>query len=203
MGGKIVAMAMKYIGSPYVWAGASPKGFDCSGFVMYVVQQAAGLNITHSIGTQASSGQYVSKDNLQPGDLIYFAGTYTAGLSHAGIYIGGGRFIHAENESTGVVISNLTDWLLRPEVLHRAPHRLKHPHLCTAPVSREADAVFSLRNWFHGVFGFPNLIRRKAHRVAGDDHQDYRSAKTTRLALCIMPCVIVEHFVLRNVSGKY
>jgi len=115
MGGKIVAMAMKYIGSPYVWAGASPKGFDCSGFVMYVVQQAANLNITHSIGAQASSGQYVSKDNLQPGDLIYFAGTYTAGLSHAGIYIGGGRFIHAENESTGVVISNLNDGYYGPK----------------------------------------------------------------------------------------
>lgn len=114
-GGKIVAMAMKYIGSPYVWAGASPKGFDCSGFVMYVMQQAVGLNITHSIGSQAGSGQFVSKDNLQPGDLIYFAGTYTAGLSHAGIYIGGGRFIHAENESTGVVISNLSGGYYGPK----------------------------------------------------------------------------------------
>ena len=114
-GGKIVAEAMKYVGSPYVWAGASPKGFDCSGFAMYIAQQAAGKNISHSIGTQASSGQYVAKDNLQPGDFVYFAGTYTAGLSHAGIYIGGGRFIHAENEGTGVVISSLNGGYYGPK----------------------------------------------------------------------------------------
>ncbi len=107
LGGRIVAEAMKYVGSPYVWAGASPSGFDCSGFLMYVSQKAAGKNLTHSIGTQASSGQYVAKDNLQPGDLVFFANTYTAGLSHAGIYIGGGRFVHAENEGTGVVVSSI------------------------------------------------------------------------------------------------
>ena len=107
LGGKIVAEAMKYVGYPYVWAGASPSGFDCSGFVMYIAQKAAGQSITHSIGQQASSGQYVAKENLQPGDLVFFANTYTAGLSHAGIYIGGGRFVHAENEGTGVVVSNI------------------------------------------------------------------------------------------------
>ncbi len=107
LGAKIVAEAMKYVGYPYVWAGASPSGFDCSGFVMYIAQKAAGQSITHSIGQQASSGQYVAKENLQPGDLVFFANTYTAGLSHAGIYIGGGRFVHAENEGTGVVVSNI------------------------------------------------------------------------------------------------
>lgn len=107
LGGKIVAEAMKYVGYPYVWAGASPSGFDCSGFLLYVVQKVSGQNLTHSIGQQASSGQYVSKANLQPGDLVFFANTYTAGLSHAGIYIGGGRFVHAENEGTGVVVSNI------------------------------------------------------------------------------------------------
>jgi cell wall-associated NlpC family hydrolase len=76
---------------------------------MYIVQKTAGQNISHSIGQQASSGQYVSKDNLQPGDLVFFANTYEAGLSHAGIYIGGGRFVHAENEGTGVVVSSLND----------------------------------------------------------------------------------------------
>lgn len=115
IGGRIVAEAMKYIGSPYVWAGASPGGFDCSGFVMYIVQKVAGKNISHSIGAQASAGQNVSKDNLQPGDLVFFANTYTAGLSHAGIYIGGGRFIHAENEGTGVVISGINDGYYGPK----------------------------------------------------------------------------------------
>jgi cell wall-associated NlpC family hydrolase len=109
LGSRIVGEAMKYVGYPYVWAGASPSGFDCSGFVMYIVQKTAGQNLSHSIGQQASSGQYVSKDNLQPGDLVFFANTYEAGLSHAGIYIGGGRFVHAENEGTGVVVSSLND----------------------------------------------------------------------------------------------
>jgi cell wall-associated NlpC family hydrolase/uncharacterized protein YraI len=115
LGGKIVAEAMKYIGYPYVWAGASPSGFDCSGFVMYITQKVAGQNITHSIGQQASSGQYVAKENLQPGDLVFFANTYTAGLSHAGIYIGGGRFVHAENEGTGVVVSNINGGYYGPK----------------------------------------------------------------------------------------
>jgi cell wall-associated NlpC family hydrolase len=109
LGSRLVGEAMKYVGYPYVWAGASPSGFDCSGFVMYIVQKVAGQNLTHSIGQQASSGQYVSKDNLQPGDLVFFANTYEAGLSHTGIYIGGGRFVHAENEGTGVVVSSVND----------------------------------------------------------------------------------------------
>jgi peptidoglycan DL-endopeptidase LytF len=107
LGGKIVTEAMKYVGYPYVWAGASPSGFDCSGFVLYIVQKVAGQNLTHSIGQQASSGQFVAKANLQPGDLVFFANTYEAGLSHAGIYVGGGRFVHAENEGTGVVVSDI------------------------------------------------------------------------------------------------
>lgn len=115
LGAKIVAEAMKYVGYPYVWAGASPSGFDCSGFVMYIAQKVAGQNISHSIGQQASSGQYVSKENLQPGDLVFFANTYTAGLSHAGIYIGAGRFVHAENEGTGVVVSNITGGYYGPK----------------------------------------------------------------------------------------
>ena len=115
MGAKMVAEAMKYVGSPYVWAGASPSGFDCSGFVLYITQKVAGINLTHSIGQQASSGQYVAKENLQPGDLVFFANTYEAGLSHAGIYIGGGRFVHAENEGTGVVVSDINGGYYGPK----------------------------------------------------------------------------------------
>jgi len=115
LGAKIVTEAMKYVGYPYVWAGASPSGFDCSGFVMYIAQKVAGQSISHSIGQQASSGQYVAKENLQPGDLVFFANTYTAGLSHAGIYIGDGRFVHAENEGTGVVVSNINGGYYGPK----------------------------------------------------------------------------------------
>ncbi len=115
LGGRIVTEAMKYVGYPYVWAGASPRGFDCSGFIMYVVQKVVGQNITHSMSNQASSGQFVSKENMQPGDLVFFANTYTVGLSHAGIYIGGGRFVHAENEGTGVVVSNINGGYYGPK----------------------------------------------------------------------------------------
>lgn len=108
-GGKIVAEAMKFIGSPYVWGGASPGGFDCSGLVFYSVLQITGKQLPRSTYDQVNSGVYVAKENLQPGDLLYFANTYGAGVTHAGIYIGGGRFVHAENEGTGVVISSIND----------------------------------------------------------------------------------------------
>jgi len=108
-GGKIVAIAMKYIGAPYVWGGTTPSGFDCSGFVLYSVLQTTGKRLPRSTYDQVNSGVYVAKENLQPGDLLFFANTYGAGITHTGIYIGGGRFIHAENEGTGVVISSITD----------------------------------------------------------------------------------------------
>jgi len=107
-GSKIVAEAMKYVGSPYVYGGTSPKGFDCSGFTMFNVKQITGQTIPRSTNAQVGAGQYVAKDNLQPGDLVFFANTYAAGISHAGIYIGSGRFVHAENEGTGVVVSSMS-----------------------------------------------------------------------------------------------
>jgi cell wall-associated NlpC family hydrolase len=66
-----------------------------------------GVNIGYGTWTQVSAGTRVSRDNLQPGDLVFFQNTYTAGLSHVGLYIGNGQFIHAENENTGVRISDL------------------------------------------------------------------------------------------------
>ena len=77
-----------------VWGGTSPGGFDCSGFVWYVFRKA-GDPIPRDMWGQYQSGSRVSQANLQPGDVVFFAGTYEAGLSHDGIYIGGGRFIHA------------------------------------------------------------------------------------------------------------
>jgi len=108
-GQAIAATARRFVGAPYVWAGTTPAGFDCSGFVYYVVNSARGGGFSRDMAAQASSGSYVSPSNLQPGDLVFFQGTYQAGLSHAGIYIGGGQFISAANESTGVIVSNLND----------------------------------------------------------------------------------------------
>lgn len=106
-GQSIVNFASGYLGYPYVYAGAGPSGFDCSGFTMYVVQNTLGMDISHSVPTQYSMGTPVSQNQLQPGDLVFFENTFAPGLSHVGIYIGNGQFIHAENESTGVVISDL------------------------------------------------------------------------------------------------
>ncbi|MCA9834511.1 MAG: C40 family peptidase [Thermomicrobiales bacterium] len=107
-GSAMVDFAMQYLGYPYVWAGNTPSGFDCSGFTQYVTQNVLGYDITHSTDIQATYGTSVAWGEWQPGDLVFFVGTGGSGyISHVGIYIGDGQFIHAENPSTGVVISSL------------------------------------------------------------------------------------------------
>lgn len=101
----IVDFALQFVGYPYVWAGNTPAGFDCSGFTQYVILNAVGIDIGHGTGGQMSYGTWVDAADLQPGDLVYFAGTYGSGVSHAGIYIGDHQFVHAENPGTGVTIS--------------------------------------------------------------------------------------------------
>ncbi len=107
VGEQIVATAMQYLGRPYAWGGTTPAGFDCSGFVYFVVNQVLGGGFPRSLEAQAVSGVYVDPDHLQPGDIVFFQNTYKWGLSHVGIYIGNGRFIHAENYATGVTISDV------------------------------------------------------------------------------------------------
>ncbi len=102
-GGSVVSIAMRYLGVPYVWGGASPAGFDCSGLVMYVYSQV-GISLPHYTGAQWSMGVPVSRDQLEPGDLVFFDG-----LGHVGIYIGGGQFIHAPQTGDVVKISSLDD----------------------------------------------------------------------------------------------
>lgn len=103
----LIATAKKYIGVKYVWGGSSPSGFDCSGFVQYVFKQH-GISLNRTVVTQYQHGYAVSRNNLQPGDLVFFQNTYTTGLSHIGIYIGNGEFIHASS-SQGVTISQLSN----------------------------------------------------------------------------------------------
>jgi len=103
-GAQVVAIAMQYLGIPYVWGGASPsQGFDCSGLTMYVYAQI-GISLPHHAATQYTLGVPVSKDQLQPGDLVFFRG-----LGHMGMYIGGGNFIHAPHTGDVVKISPLSD----------------------------------------------------------------------------------------------
>lgn len=99
---KIVATAQQYLGVPYKWGGTDPSGFDCSGFVYYVLR-CNGINVSRTQTAMYSEGTPVSKENLQPGDLVFFQNTYKAGLSHVGIYVGDGQFIHAP--SSGKVVS--------------------------------------------------------------------------------------------------
>ena len=107
-GWSIVSVASRYLGVPYVWGGVSPGGFDCSGLVWYVYRRA-GAPIPRDMWGQYQSGTHISRANLQPGDIVFFAGTYEAGLSHEGIYIGGGRFVHAADYGVGVIVSSLSN----------------------------------------------------------------------------------------------
>ena len=107
-GQQMVDFAMQFNGYPYVWAGNTPSGFDCSGFTQYVVQNVLGYDITHSTDIQAGYGTSVAWGEWQPGDLLFFVGTGGGGfISHVGIYIGDGQMIHAENPGTGVRISSV------------------------------------------------------------------------------------------------
>jgi cell wall-associated NlpC family hydrolase len=102
--GGVVGIAMQYLGVPYVYGGASPSGFDCSGLVMYVFNQI-GVSLPHNAAAQYGYGMPVSRDQLQAGDLVFFNG-----LGHVGIYIGGGQFIHAPHTGDVVKISSLSGW---------------------------------------------------------------------------------------------
>ena len=110
----IVATARQYLGTRYVYGGASPSGFDCSGFTMYIYQQH-GYSLPHTATGQWQSGlgtEVWSIGALQPGDLVFFndpARNAGKACSHAGIYIGDGQFIHSSSSrSNGVIISSLT-----------------------------------------------------------------------------------------------
>ena len=106
-GQAIADFALGYVGYPYVYAGEGPYAFDCSGFTKFVILNVLGIDITHDMFVQVGMGTPVGMGELQPGDLVFFQNTFRFGLSHAGIYIGGGQFVHAENESTGVRVSDL------------------------------------------------------------------------------------------------
>lgn len=96
----------KAIGTKYVSGGVSTNGFDCSGFTMYVFDKI-GINLPHQSGSQYQMGTAVSRDEMRPGDLVFF-NTSGKGISHVGIYVGDGEFAHASS-SRGVTISSLSD----------------------------------------------------------------------------------------------
>jgi peptidoglycan DL-endopeptidase CwlO len=101
--GSAASAAMSQLGTPYVWGGASPGGFDCSGLVMWAFAQV-GVSLPHSSYAQYGYGVPVSRDQLQAGDLVFFDG-----LGHVGIYIGGDQFVHAPHTGDVVKISSLSE----------------------------------------------------------------------------------------------
>ncbi|MSQ23271.1 MAG: peptidoglycan endopeptidase [Chloroflexi bacterium] len=107
-GGDLASIAMRYLGSRYVFGGTTPSGFDCSGLVYYV-QAQLGSPVSRGMWGQYAAGPHPSRDQLLPGDIVFFQNTYMAGLSHNGIYIGGGQFVNAVDERSGVKISNLNE----------------------------------------------------------------------------------------------
>lgn len=102
----LVNKARSYIGTPYLYGGTTTSGFDCSGYTQHVFKEI-GVSIPRTTGQQHAMGTSVAKGDLEIGDLVFF-NTSGSGVSHDGIYIGSGKFIHASS-SKGVMISELND----------------------------------------------------------------------------------------------
>jgi len=101
----IISFAKQFLGTPYIWGGSSPAGFDCSGFTSYIFSQY-GISLPHAADEQFKNG--IPKKEPYPGDLVFFT-TYAPGPSHVGIYIGNDQFIHASSAAGEVCITPLSN----------------------------------------------------------------------------------------------
>lgn len=104
---QVTLIAKSLVGSPYIWGGNTTAGFDCSGFIYYVYNKAGQSIARYSAQGYADRSYEVS--NPVPGDLVFFSNTYTSGISHVGIYLGGDQFVQAADEIHGVIISSLSN----------------------------------------------------------------------------------------------
>jgi cell wall-associated NlpC family hydrolase len=141
LGVRAAQFARRLLGVPYRWGGETPAGgFDCSGFVRYVYAHF-GMSLPHSSYSDFDLGKRVSRGSLRPGDLVFFDG-----IGHVGMYVGGGRFIHAPHTGSHVQLTSLEEpWyrttydgarrllapksnLSRPRLLPPKPRRGRHHH---------------------------------------------------------------------------
>jgi cell wall-associated NlpC family hydrolase len=106
---KLLEDARYFKGGKYVWGGTTPEGFDCSGYVQYLYKKHH-INLPRTAWEQSQKGQVIQKDNLQKGDLLFFLTDKKRGIpiTHVGIYIGDGNFIHAASKKDGIIISPVT-----------------------------------------------------------------------------------------------
>jgi len=105
---RITGFALRYLGFKYVYGGATVKGFDCSGFTMFIYAQC-GWKLPHDAAAQMGLGTVISQTDLLPGDLVFFRTLNTGRINHVGIYLGSGDFIHAASGFGAVRVSNINN----------------------------------------------------------------------------------------------
>jgi hypothetical protein len=131
---RIVDKALTFKGVPYVYGAASPSAFDCSGFVQYVYESAAGISVPRNSRGQFAGGAPVDLKTAEPGDILVFD-TAGGAPSHVAIYMGGGSMIHAASEGprTGVIVSSLDDSYFGPRFIGARCYILPMPVVAPAP----------------------------------------------------------------------
>ncbi len=104
---KVMNTAFNLKGTPYLYGGSTPAGFDCSGFTMYCYSKI-GVNLSHNAAAQYNQGKHISRENLKKGDLVFFGST-TLSISHVGIYIGDGKMIHSPHSGAVVRVEDIDE----------------------------------------------------------------------------------------------
>lgn len=161
VGTDIVNKANSYSGVPYRFGGISTSGFDCSGFVRHVFRDF-GVELPRTASQQQRVGTPVSKSNLKPGDIVFFANTYQSGISHNGIYIGNNKFIGSQS-STGVAVTSLNSsyWGPRYHSAKRVIEEPKKETVVSKPVTKPEPIIYEElpigqyhdvpnKHWAHG-----------------------------------------------------